>query len=129
MTAFFITASCLCATPVARYDRYIISQPRPRFSRPFTELPWKPGCGNTKILGDLAELVLHRLEERLRLSSLLSEPLRSRIPELTEGQLVAIRFASDAEVPGVVERTLAGNLPRAEIKKSIQNWRPDCFRV
>lgn len=70
-----------------------------------------------------------RLEERLRLGSLLSEPLRSRIPELTEDQLIAIRFASDAEVPAVVERALSGKLSRAEIKKSIQNWRPDYWRV
>ena len=70
-----------------------------------------------------------RLEERLRLATLLSEPLRSRIPELTEGQLIAIRFASDAELPGLVERALAQNLSRADIKKAIQTWRPDYWRV
>ena len=43
-----------------------------------------------------------RLEERLRLMQLLSEPLRSRVPELTVGQLVGLRFASDAEVPKLV---------------------------
>jgi hypothetical protein len=70
-----------------------------------------------------------RLEERLRLAHLLPEPLRSRIPELTVGQLVALRFASDAEIPKLVERTLKENLSRAEIKKAIQTWRPDNWRV
>ncbi len=70
-----------------------------------------------------------RLEERLRLMQILPEPLRSRIPELTEGQLVALRFASDAEIPKLVERALNEKLSRADIKKSIQNWRPDYWRV
>ena len=70
-----------------------------------------------------------RLEERLRLAQLLSEPLRSRIPELTEGQLCGLRFASDAEVPKLVERALNEKLPRKDIKKAIQNWRPDYWRV
>jgi hypothetical protein len=70
-----------------------------------------------------------RLEERLRLTQLLSDPLRSRIPELTEGQLVGLRFASDAEVPKLVERALNEKLKRKDIKKSIQNWRPDYWRV
>ena len=70
-----------------------------------------------------------RLEERLRLAALLPEPLRGRIPQLTASQLIALRFACDAEVPGLVEKTLAGNLPRAEIKKAIVTWRPDYFRV
>lgn len=70
-----------------------------------------------------------RLEERLRLSSLMSEPMRSRIPELTEGQLVALRFASDAEVPKLAERGISEKLSPADIKKAIQNWRPDYWRV
>lgn len=70
-----------------------------------------------------------RLEERLRLTQLLQEPLRSRIPELTEGQLCGLRFASDAEVPKLVERALNEKLSRADIKKAIQHWRPDYWRV
>ena len=70
-----------------------------------------------------------RLEERLRLTQLLSEPLRSRIPELTEDQLIGLRFASDAEVPKLVERALNEKLKRKDIKKSIQTWRPDYWRV
>ena len=70
-----------------------------------------------------------RLEERLRLTQLLSEPLRSRIPELTEDQLIGLRFASDTEVPKLVERALNEKLNRKDIKKSIQSWRPDYWRV
>jgi len=70
-----------------------------------------------------------RLEERLRLMQVLPEPMRSRIPELTEGQLCALRFASDAELPRLTERALNEKLSRADIKKSIQNWRPDYWRV
>jgi hypothetical protein len=70
-----------------------------------------------------------RLEERLRLTQLLPEPLRSRIPELTVDQLCGLRFASDAELPKLAERALNEKLSRADIKKAIQNWRPDFWRV
>jgi hypothetical protein len=70
-----------------------------------------------------------RLEERLRLQQILSDPLRSRIGDLSEGQLIALRFASDEEVAGLVEKTLSGNLDRKGIKQSIRVWRPDFWRV
>lgn len=70
-----------------------------------------------------------RLEEQLRLSTLLPEPLRSRIPELTEDQLCGLRFASAAEIPKLVERALNEKLSRKDIKQAIQTWRPDYSRV
>jgi hypothetical protein len=59
----------------------------------------------------------------------LPEPLRPRIGELSEGQLIALRFASDAELPGLAEKTLSGKLSGEEIKKPIVNWRPDYWRI
>lgn len=70
-----------------------------------------------------------RLEERLRLTQLLNEPLRSRISELTEDQLCGLRFASDAEVAKLAERALNEKLSRKDIKKAIQDWRADYWRV
>jgi hypothetical protein len=72
---------------------------------------------------------LIRMEERMRLEALLNEPLRSRIGELKESQLVALRFACDAEIPGLVEKTLNGNMQGKDIKKAIVTWRADTFRV
>jgi hypothetical protein len=70
-----------------------------------------------------------RLEERLRLATLLDGPLKARIGELDVPQVVGLRFASDAEVPGLVKLALDEKLSGEEIKKRIQSWRPDTFRV
>ncbi len=70
-----------------------------------------------------------RLEETLRLERLL--PGRAfDIEQLSLDQLVGIRFASDAEVPHLVDRILAGELPqRGDVKQAVQHWRPDHLRA
>jgi len=72
---------------------------------------------------------LIRLEERLRLQQVLADPLRARIPELTVGQLVALRFASDEELPALVGRALTEKLSKDDLKRSVTVWRADHFRV
>ena len=71
-----------------------------------------------------------RLEEQIRLRQILPAELSSRIPELTEDQLIAMRFCTDAELEkftrSVLDEKLRG---RKEIKSRIGSWRPDHFRV
>ena len=70
-----------------------------------------------------------RLEERLRLAILLDKPLRAHINEFSESQLVALRFASDAELPALVASALSEKLSNKDIKRAISQWRPDYWRV
>ncbi|MFZ3332099.1 MAG: DUF6526 family protein [Candidatus Acidiferrales bacterium] len=71
-----------------------------------------------------------RLEMQLRLQNLLPADLRPRIPEFKVAQLVALRFASDAELPDLARKVLAENLQsRKNIKQLIRNWQPDNLRA
>ena len=70
-----------------------------------------------------------RLEERIRLAELCGPEFRPRIAQLTERQLVALRFASDAELPALAAKTVDGKLEPKEIKKMVKEWRADWWRA
>ncbi|MFD1141535.1 DUF6526 family protein [Larkinella insperata] len=72
---------------------------------------------------------LVRLEMRFRYYVLTHQRLELLEDRLSFGQLAALRFASDAELPGLVQRALAENLNPDQIKKSITHWQPDHMRV
>ncbi len=71
-----------------------------------------------------------RLEMRMRLRELLPAALHPRIAELTAGQMVALRFASDAELPELVQTVLRDRITdRKSIKLMIKHWTPDDHRA
>ena len=71
-----------------------------------------------------------RLEESLRYYQLLPEDLAARAASLKTAQVVALRFASDEELEGLVREVLEGRLTKpGEIKRAVKNWRADTLRV
>jgi hypothetical protein len=71
-----------------------------------------------------------RLEERMRLRDLLPAELKGRVNDFTPEQLIAIRFASDAEVAELAAVVLRENpAKRDAVKKLIKQWRPDDARA
>ncbi len=71
-----------------------------------------------------------RLEEQLRMEKLLPEELKQRIPEVTTEQMIALRFASDEELTGLVFTALSeGISDRKTLKQAIKNWRADNQRI
>ena len=71
----------------------------------------------------------YRLSQPARQTAARRAIYLSRVGELTESQLIGLRFASDSEVSGLVQETLSKHLDRDDIKKAVENWRPDYFRV
>ncbi len=71
-----------------------------------------------------------RLEMRLRLAAVLPPDLKARISELDRDQLIALRFAGDAELPDLVREVLTNGVhSRDEIKRRIKKWEPDHWRA
>lgn len=73
---------------------------------------------------------LIRLEMRLRLRELLPAAQHGDILRLSVRQMVALRFAGDAELPGLVQRVLKGELAGDKpIKAAIKDWQADWQRA
>jgi hypothetical protein len=71
-----------------------------------------------------------RLEMQLRLMRVLSPDLQNRIAALKRGHFVALRFASDEELPGLVREITDGRLQTPkEIKLRVKNWQADWLRA
>lgn len=70
-----------------------------------------------------------RLELRLRYYQLTNACLELYEDKLSFKQLAALRFASDKELPALLQRTLNEGLSPDMIKKQIVNWQADNMRV
>jgi hypothetical protein len=69
-------------------------------------------------------------EMRLRLQRLLPADLAPRIGDLHVGQLIALRFAGDAELPALTRQVLDEDIRgREAIKKMVKDWQPDHLRA
>lgn len=71
-----------------------------------------------------------RTEMRLRLARVLPQDLSGQVERLTPRQLVALRFAADAELPALVREVLAGSLTDGKaIKMRVKDWQADYLRA
>jgi Family of unknown function (DUF6526) len=70
-----------------------------------------------------------KLEMRVRCASILTPPQQAIVARLDKPQLVALRFASDAELPALAEQAEREHLSADQIKRAIKNWVPDWDRT
>lgn len=71
-----------------------------------------------------------RLEESLRYHKILSPDLAFQAEQLPTGTKIALRFASDEELPDLVQRAINGEFKNSkEIKLAVKNWRGDYLRA
>ena len=71
-----------------------------------------------------------RLEMRMRMNQVLPAELCARFDQLTRQQVVALRFAGDAELADLVREVLDGKLQTQKaIKERVRQWTPDHLRA
>jgi hypothetical protein len=86
-------------------------------------------AGHTRELALKVQNRVIRLEERLRLASLVTASELVELESLTTRQLIGLRFASNPELPELARRAVRENLTSKQIKASIVSWRDDNERV
>lgn len=87
---------------------------------------WFRARRNAQIMQDR----IIRLEMQVRLRLILPAERHGEITRLALPQLIALRFAADAELPELVRRVLAGELVGQDaIKQAVREWQPDHLRV
>lgn len=70
-----------------------------------------------------------KLEMRMRAAQLLTPAQQAALGRLKRGQVIALRFASDEELPALLERAEREQLTADQIKRAIRNWVPDLDRT
>jgi hypothetical protein len=70
-----------------------------------------------------------KLEMRVRTATMLNAEQQRLLGQLSNKQIAALRFASDAELPALLERAVREKLPPTEIKRAITTWTPDLDRT
>jgi uncharacterized protein DUF6526 len=70
-----------------------------------------------------------KLEMRVRTAAVLSPPQQRMLDHFTNKQIAALRFASDPELPALVERAARENLKPDDIKRAVKSWVPDLDRT
>ncbi len=70
-----------------------------------------------------------KLEMRVRTAAFLTPEQQRLLGQLHTKQIAALRFASDGELPGLLERAVREKLPPNEIKRAVKTWTPDLDRT
>lgn len=88
------------------------------------------GIGLARVMALTVQDRVIRLEETLRLQRLLPADQHGEIGQLSRKEFIALRFASDAELPALFRKVRNGEFADAKaIKQAITNWRPDYLRA
>ncbi|MGH9200137.1 MAG: DUF6526 family protein [Vicinamibacterales bacterium] len=69
------------------------------------------------------------LEMKVRAAEMLPAGEDAKLAQLTKSQIIALRFASDAELSDLLDRAVRDKLSSKEIKMAIKSWKPDLLRT